>query len=123
MLFSRQMQHAIKEINVCFYPNLITEKKNQDPRFEVSSKAKQNKTTENTNETLKKKGHISGTEVLRHEGEQRCQKYDCKCSKYRDRMLRAETKSGLVVWSCNTQLGRQNQENHKFKFCLGYKRN
>lgn len=39
----------------------------------MSSKAKQNKTTENTNETLVNKENISGTDIQRQEGEQRCQ--------------------------------------------------
>lgn len=69
--------------------------KNQDPGFEVSSIAKHNKTAENTNETLVNKENIRGTHIPRHEGEQRCQKYSC--NKYRDRKLRVETKSDLVV--------------------------
>lgn len=89
----------------------------------MSSKAKQKKATENTKKTPMDKGNIDDTEVWRHAGEQRRQKY--KCNKYRDRMLRTELRNydGPGMGPGIPLLRRQSQEHQKFKFCLGYKGN
>lgn len=98
--------------------------KRQDLRVKVSSKAKQNKITENANTTLMNTGDIMtqkfGGMKSRDVESPTVTSTEIECSG-----LKLRNKVEQTCWDrpIILLLERQSWEDHKFKFCLDYKGN